>query len=69
MKRGVIEVIASSFDTKKACPHCYSVKLYRFGVVSGWTALSLSRLSKNLQRTDQDTVSPSAQQAAVAELS
>jgi transposase-like protein len=31
----VIEVIESSFDGKKACPHCDSVKLYRFGVVSG----------------------------------
>lgn len=31
----VIEVIESSFDGKKACPHCGSVKLYRFGVVSG----------------------------------
>jgi transposase-like protein len=31
----VIEVIESSFDHKKACPHCHSVKLYRFGVVSG----------------------------------
>jgi transposase-like protein len=31
----VIEVIESSFDSKKSCPHCHSVKLYRFGVVSG----------------------------------
>ncbi len=31
----VIEVIESSFDGKKACPHCDSLKLYRFGVVSG----------------------------------
>lgn len=31
----VTEIIESSFDGKKACPHCHSVKLYRFGVVSG----------------------------------
>lgn len=31
----VIEVIESNFDGKKACPHCHSAKLYRFGVVSG----------------------------------
>ena len=31
----VIEEIESSFACKKACPHCQSVKLYRFGVVSG----------------------------------
>jgi hypothetical protein len=31
----VIDVIESSFDGKKASPHCNSVKLYRFGVVSG----------------------------------
>lgn len=31
----VTEIIESSFDDKKACPHCHSVLLYRFGVVSG----------------------------------
>jgi transposase-like protein len=31
----VIDIIESSFDGKKACPHCHGVKLYRFGVVSG----------------------------------
>ena len=34
-KTRVIEVIESSFDAKKAYLHCHSVKLYRFGVVSG----------------------------------
>jgi len=29
------QVIESCFDDKKACPHCHSVKLYRYGVVSG----------------------------------
>ncbi len=31
----VFELIEASFDTKKACPHCGGVELYRYGVISG----------------------------------
>jgi hypothetical protein len=63
----VTERIESSFDGKKACPHCHSVKLYRFWGGQWIAALSLSRLQKNFQRIDQDTVSPFAPQGTVAQ--
>ncbi len=31
----VLELIESGFDTKKACPHCGGIELYRNGVISG----------------------------------
>ena len=34
-ERQVIEDIEASIESKRACPHCHSVKLYCFGVESG----------------------------------